>query len=133
MGHANALRGDDGMFIVKEWEVVRVVGGVSVLRNPTSPDSNALPIRSNSADYYFKQDKNGDIIQLRVYNKEHHAVADIDICPEHDHRKLKKGIAHIHTFKGDSRDSKTARYLTEDEIAKYHHILSAARPDIRYE
>ena len=136
MGHENSLRGDDGEFITKEWEVVRVIGGVSVLHNPYQKNEFDLPIKANSSECYFKQDKDGNITQLRVYDSNHNAMFDIDINPKKPHDNLKAGVTHIHEFTEIDgkivRAKKKARYLTESEIKKWNPLLSLARGDVRY-
>lgn len=136
MGHENSLRGDDGEFITKEWEVARVIGGVSVLHNPHQAAEFDLPIKSNTAKYYFKQNKDGEIIQLRVYDENHNAMLDIDINPAKPHNNLEAGICHVHEFTvidGDiKRAKKAARYLNEEEVKKYSPIIALARQDARF-
>ena len=136
MGHENSLRGDDGEFITKEWETVKVISGIAVLYNPNKPAIFDLPIKANTARYYFKQNKGGEIIQLRVYDENHNALLDIDINPAQSHHNLKKGICHVHEFTVEDgeikRAKKAARYLNEEEIKKYNPIIALARPDARF-
>lgn len=91
MGHNNALRTDDGIIETQLWTVSKdksgndmIIGGVKVIKNPTAKRENDLPIESNTSEAYFKADVNGNIIQLRVYDKvTHKALMDIDIGSEH--------------------------------------------------
>ena len=143
MGHNNAIRNDDGIIETKLWEVTkdasgndRIIGGVKVISNPTAKRENDLPIESNTAEAYFKADVNGDLLQLRVYDKvTHKAVMDIDIGSEHG-KDFPIGLAHVQEFytgkNGKPKRRKDARLMTEAEIDKWGYLIKLANPNVRF-
>jgi len=61
---------------------------------------------------------------------------------DHSHQnasgvKFESGVVHVQEFKQNSkgswqRHSKTARYMSNDEIERYGELLKKLKPDIRF-
>ena len=141
MGSGNN-RNPDGSFITLEWKEEPVtIEGVKVLYNDTNKRSNDLPAYSNPSLMYFKRDASGEIIQLRVYDKQHRARLDIDINPKREHKNrdgtvIPAGVTHVHEWKvnpdGTISRGQKARLLTASEIKKFGKKLEAANEHVRY-
>jgi len=141
MGSGNNRRPGGG-FVTLEWkEEPKTIEGVKVLYNETNKRSNDLPAYSNTSSMYFKRDASGEIVQLRVYDKQHRARYDIDINPQkpHDNRDgtvILAGVTHIHEWKvnpdGTLVRGRKGRLLTDSEIARYGKKLEAANEHVKY-
>lgn len=141
MGSGNN-RNPAGGFFTQEWDAEpELVAGVKVLRNNNNKRTNDLPAYSNTSDMYFKRNENGEIVQLRIYDKAHRAAYDIDINPAKPHNEKGKsvmpaGVTHVHEWKlnknGELVRGKTPRHLTSDEIKRLDHILKEANKHVRY-
>ena len=141
MGSGNN-RNPAGGFIKLEWkEEPKTIEGVKVLYNDTNKRSNDLPAYSNTSSMYFKRDASGEITQLRVYDKKHQAMLDIDINPRDSHRNkdgtiIPAGVTHVHEWKmnpdGTISRGQKARLLTAAEIKKYGKKLEAANKHVKY-
>lgn len=131
-----------GGFLTLEWTAEpETIEGVKVLYNDMNKRSNDLPAYSNTSDMYFKRDASGEIVQLRVYDKQHRAMYDIDINPKRSHNNkdgttILAGITHIHEWKVDANGNlvrgRKARLLTKSEIKKYGKKLEAANKNVKY-
>ena len=108
MGSGNN-RKPGGGFTILEWtDEPKTIEGVKVLYNDTNKRSNDLPAYSNTSSMYFKRDASGEIIQLRVYDKQHRARFDIDINPKKPHVNkdgtvIPAGVTHIHEWTVDAK------------------------------
>lgn len=141
MGSGNN-RNPDGGFTVLEWSEEPVtIEGVKVLYNTNNARSNDLPAYSNKSSMYFKRDSSGEITQLRVYDKQHRAMLDIDINPKKSHKNkdgtvIPAGVTHVHEWTvnpdGSLRRSRKVRLLTAAEIKKYGKKLEAANKHVKY-
>lgn len=132
-----------GGFTILEWkEEPQTIEGVKVLYNETNKRSNDLPAYSNTSSMYFKRDASGEIVQLRVYDKQHRARYDIDINPKAAHKNkdgtvIPAGVTHIHEWKvnpdGTLVRGRKARLLTKSEIRKFGKKLEAANAHVKYQ
>lgn len=142
MGSGNN-RKPGGGFTILEWiDEPETIEGVKVLYNDTNKRSNDLPAYSNTSSMYFKRDASGEIVQLRVYDKQHRAMYDIDINPKKPHKNkdgtvISAGVTHIHEWKVDANGNlvrgRKGRLLTQSEIAKYGKKLEAANEQVKYQ
>ncbi len=113
-----------------------VVGKVVVKIEGSSYDG--LPIFSNTSEVYLKQNASGEIIQARIYNNRR-PVCDFDWDHSHTNKsgeQFEIGVVHVQPFKqkanGDwMRDSKKARYMSNDEIARYGELIKLINPNIK--
>lgn len=114
-----------------------VEGKVVVKIDGSSYDG--LPIYSNTSEVYFKRNKDGEIIQARIY-KDRKPVCDFDWDHSHRNRKngesFDKGIVHVQEFKQKPdgswfRDSKRARYMSPDEEKRYGELIKRANPNVK--
>jgi hypothetical protein len=98
-----------------------------------------LPTFSNTGSVYLKVDKDGNVIQARIY-KNRNPVCDLDW--DHSHKNangqtFEKGVVHVQEFtqntKGEwKRQSKKARYLSDEEILRYGELLRKLKSDIKF-
>ncbi len=148
MGQHNQIRGEDNEILDKYWQVTKdangndmIIGNIKVIHNPHQERENDLPIESNSSDAYFKADVQKRVIQLRVYDEHtHKAIMDIDFIDGHRNKKTGEvfpaGVAHVQEFKMKNgvpvRDSKNARLMTEEEIAKWGDVIRLANPNVKF-
>lgn len=128
-------RNPGGGFSKLEWETVSIISGVKVLANTNNKRSGDLPAYSNTSNMYFKRDASGEITQLRVYDKSHRAMLDIDINPSKPHKNkdgemIPTGMTHVHEWreneKGELVRSKYGRYLSNEEMKKYGDLIKEA-------
>lgn len=113
-----------------------VVGKVVEKIDGTSFDG--LPIYSNTSEVYFKRNSEGQIIQARVYDNRN-PVCDFDWDHNHKNKsgeRFEKGVVHVQLFKQDpngdwKRESKKARYMNLQEIARYGELIKLADPNAR--
>lgn len=141
MGSGNNRRPGGG-FLKLEWrEEPKTIEGVKVLYNNTNKRSNDLPAYSNTSTMYFKRDASGEIVQLRVYDKQHRAKYDIDINPKAAHKNkdgtvIPAGVTHIHEWKmnpdGSLVRGRSGRMLTTTEIKRFGKKLEAANKNVKY-
>lgn len=141
MGSGNN-RKPGGGFVTLEWkEEPKTIEGVKVLYNDTNKRSNDLPAYSNTSTMYFKRDASGEIVQLRVYDKKHRAMYDIDINPKKPHNNkdgttIPVGVTHIHEWKvnadGTLVRGRKGRLLSKSEIKKFGKKLEAANDKVKY-
>jgi hypothetical protein len=98
-----------------------------------------LPTYSKTSEVYLKANSNGNVVQARIY-RDRKPVCDFDW--DHAHRNadgemFEKGVVHVQEFKRSpegkwERQGKVARYMTDDEIARYGELLRKLKPDIRF-
>ena len=114
-----------------------VEGKVVVKIEGTAYDG--LPIFSNTSEVYLKRGKNGAIIQARIY-KDRKPICDFDWDHPHKNKKggeiFEKGVVHVQEFKQKPdgswyRDSKRARYMSNDEISRYGELIKLADPNAK--
>lgn len=99
---------------------------------------DGLPILSNSSEVYLKKDKNGSIVQARIY-KDRKPVCDFDWDHEHennDGEKFPKGVVHVQSWLKDTngnytRDTKHARYMSNAEMERYGELIKLANPNAK--
>lgn len=114
-----------------------VVAKVVAKENGTPFDG--LPTFSKTGEVYLKADKDGNIIQARIY-KDRKPVCDFDWDHTHQNAngdKFEKGVVHVQEFKQNSkgaweRQSKKARYMSNDEIEQYGELLRKLKSDIKF-
>lgn len=102
-------------------------------------EHTGLPQYSSTSDMYFRIGKDGTVVQGKVYVNRRQSI-DFDWSHKHvnsDGTVFNKGIVHVQTYQVDSkgkiqRMSDEARYMTEDEIAKYGEIIHAFNPNVRF-
>ena len=102
-------------------------------------DHTGLPAYANTSDMYFRVGKDGNVVQGKVYIDRKHYL---DFDWGHNHRNtdgevFQKGTIHvqIHTIGKDGkfiRLSNNARYMNNEEIAKYGGIIHAFNPDVKF-
>ena len=135
MGSGSNLNPVGGFFMLEWEEENSTIMGVKILKNNSNKRSNDLPAYSNTSYMYFKRDSSGEITQLRVYDKSHRAMLDIDINPSKPHKNkdgsvIPAGITHVHEWKLNSKGelirSKVGRRLSNFEIKMYGEILKLA-------
>lgn len=99
---------------------------------------DGLPTYSKTSEVYLKVDKNGNIIQARIY-KNRKPVCDFDWDHSHQNSKgdkFEKGVVHVQEFKQNSkgfweRQSKKARYMSNDEMKRYGELLKKVNPNVK--
>ncbi len=114
-----------------------VVGRIVEKIDGTAYDG--LPIHSNTGEVYLKMNQEGAIVQARVYNSRD-PVVDFDWDHPHANRdgsRFQYGVVHVQSWRKDAkgrwiRDSKNARYMTDDEIKRFGELLKKANPKIRF-
>ncbi len=100
---------------------------------------DGLPTFSKSSEVYLKADKDGNVVQARIYN-DRKPVCDFDWDHSHQNangEKFEKGVVHVQEFRQNSngaweRLSKEARYMSNDEIERYGELLRKLKPDIKF-
>ena len=96
-----------------------------------------LPTYANSSDIYFRVNRDGEVIQGKVYINRKHTL-DFDWGHTHknaDGSVFEKGIVHVQVYSVSQdgvRMSKTARYMNNEEIAKYGAIIHAFNPKVKF-
>lgn len=131
-----------GGFYTLEWAAESAtIAGVKVLSNTNNKRSNDLPAYSNTSYMYFKRDSFGKITQLRVYDKSHQAMLDIDINQSKPHKNkdgsiIPAGMTHVHEWKTNSKGelirSKNARYLSNEEMKAYGDKIKQANNNAKF-
>lgn len=104
-------------------------------------DHTGLPNYANTSDMYLRVNKNGSVIQGKVYINRKQCI-DFDWGHTHintlgDGKSFQKGIVHVQTYKVDEngntvRDSDNARYMNDEEIAKYGDLIRAFNPNVKF-
>ncbi len=103
-----------------------------------------LPNYANTSDMYFKVNNDGEIGQARLYIGRR-SVIDFDWDHSHTNKSKNKqknevfpeGVVHVQVYKTKPdgtpyRDSKHARYMTEEEIAKYGPLIHHFNPNVKF-
>lgn len=96
---------------------------------------DGLPTLSNSSEVYLKKDGEGNIVQARIY-KDRKPVCDFDWNHPHENangEKFPEGVVHVQPWIKDAkgyyrRDYKHARYMSNEEIARYGELIKLANP-----
>lgn len=100
---------------------------------------DGLPIFSNTSEVYLKRNKNGEIVQTRIY-KDRKPICDFDWDNPHKNKKsgesFEKGVVHVQEFKQKPdgawyRDSRHARYMSPDEMKRYGELIKKANPNAK--
>lgn len=111
------------------------IQGKKIIQIDNNNGHYSLPIHSNHSNIYFKQnDSTGEIEQARVYVNR---LAAFDFDWGHVHDNFPIGIVHVQSWRKNKhgawiRDSKSARYMTDEEIHKYGELLKLASPNIKF-
>ena len=93
----------------------------------------SLPEYSNTGKIYFKENRNGEIIQMRIYvNRK----ASLDFDWGHEHKNFSKGVVHVHLWTLDSKGkhirNEPRGLMSNKEIELYGNILKKANPNIKF-
>lgn len=104
-------------------------------------DHTGLPTYANTSDMYFRVDRNGNVIQGKVYLDRKQCI-DFDWGHTHvntlgDKNSFQKGVVHVQVYKVNKngntfRYSDNARYMNNEEIEKYGGIIRAFNPDVKF-
>ena len=104
-------------------------------------EHTGLPAYANTSDMYFRVGLNGEVVQGKLYLDRRHCI-DFDWGHIHvnrigDGRKFPKGVVHVQIYPVDkygkaTRMSNNARYMTDEEIAKYGGIIRAFNPNVKF-
>ena len=81
---------------------------------------HGLPEESHSSSSYISLYKNGSVKQIRVYNKDHTAHADIEYSIHRGEKKL-----HAHDYVNGERQG--IRELSKEEFSKYSAFFGGAK------
>lgn len=137
----NASGGFSQYLYAQKGDIITASNGVEgkVVEKINGSSYDGLPTFSNTREVYFKINDKGEIIQARIY-KNRKPVCDFDFDHEHTNpksgEKFKPGTVHVQEWKqkqnGDwHRDSKHARYMSNEEIKRYGELLKKANPNIK--
>lgn len=115
-----------------------VVGKVVEKIDGTSFDG--LPIFSNTSEVYFKRNKDGHIVQARIY-KDRKPVCDFDWDHPHTNKsgeKFPEGVVHVQEFVKQpdgtwKRLYRNARYMRPEEKERYGELIKLANPNAKLE
>lgn len=103
------------------YKTVAIIEGVKVLQSIVKGGHGKLPEESHSSDKYLLVNKNGEFQRMRIYNKQHKAIMDIDY---HKERQLGNSKTfHVHEFDKpgiENRKNTKPRLLTKKEYKKYN-------------
>lgn len=104
-------------------------------------DHTGLPTYADTSDMYFRVDKNGNVIQGKVYIDRKQSI-DFDWGHTHVNKKgdgkiFPEGVVHVQIYNVDkdgnfTRNSNNARYMNDDEIAKYGPLIQAFNPNVKF-
>lgn len=127
-----------------DWEPAEVNGlRGKVVRDVTDLTGchSGLPAYANTSHIYFKLDDHGCVEQARAY-LDRRKCLDFDWGHVHPNKKgekliFEKGVIHVHEYVFNSKKeievrSSEARYMTDDEIAKYGPIIHHFNPDVKF-
>lgn len=136
------------LYMPNEDYPVIVTGSIKakVVKNVADPSGRhtSLPLGAGTFDMYFRLGADGHIAQARVYVNR---LACIDFDWGHNHYNnpdkggngqwFRKGVVHVQniSFNADgsvSRLSANARYMSDEEIAKYGNIILKFAPDVSF-
>lgn len=92
------------------YETVDKINGIKVLKGMSG--KHGLPEESHSSSSYISLYKDGSVKQIRIYNKDHTALVDIEYSVHQGKKRL-----HAHDYIGGERQG--LRELTKDEFIKY--------------
>jgi len=99
---------------------------------------DGLPTFSKTGEMYLRVNSDGKVVQARIY-KNRKVVCDFDWNHTHQNKngqKFENGTVHVQEFrqKADGtweRQSKKARYMTNDEIARYGELIKKIAPYVK--
>lgn len=94
------------------YKTVGKIEGIKVLTGIEGLGTHGLPEESHSSSTYIHLYNDGTVKQIRVYNKDHTSLVDIEFSIHQGHKKL-----HAHDYIGGERQK--ARDLSKKELAKY--------------
>ena len=117
-----------GNTVAYTYKTVGRINGVQVLEGLRGHHS--LPVEAHSSTAYIKLKPNGTFHEMRIYNKDRYLVAEIAYHPEGKLGKSGNNVLHIHEYKvpGDfSKENRTTRLLTQQEIEKYKPFLRGVK------
>ncbi len=106
---------------------------------------SGLPTYTNTANMYFKEGPNGDIIQGAYYGKDRRIRISFDWAHEHyndpkkggNGKRFEKGVVHIHPYTTNEngkvvRKGINARLMTDNEIKKFGDIIKHFNPNVKF-
>lgn len=114
------------------YNTVEKIGGVKVLM-PSNPKSSLrLPEESHSSSNYLLLGKDGDFLQMRVYNNEKKAIFEIGYHPESKLGSGKDKVLHIHIYEkpGEINHKKATTYKIgpgNEYYEKYKHLFKGVK------
>ena len=104
-------------------------------------DHTGLPAYADTSDMYFRVGLDGKVVQAKLYIDRKHCI-DFDWGHVHvnkggDGKSFPKGVVHVQTYPVNEngkamRLSHNARYMSNEEIAKYGGIIHAFNPDVKF-
>ncbi len=101
-----------GNNVAYRYETVGKIDGIKVLKGIEGLNIHGLPEESHSSSTYIHLYNDGNVKQIRVYNKDHTSLVDIEYSIHQGHKKL-----HARDYIGGERQK--ARDLSKKELAKY--------------
>ena len=97
----------------------------------TKDNHESLPRYSNTSRMYVKLDKNGNIIQLRIFEDR---KATIDFDWGHAHGKHPKGAVHVHYLNKEGNlhgNADSVRFMNNQEIRLYGKFIKYLNPQAK--
>lgn len=97
----------------------------------TKDNHESLPRFSKTSKMYVRLDKNGNIIQLRIYEGR---KATIDFDWGHQHGNHPKGTVHVHILneKGNLHgNAGSVRYMNNQEMRLYGQFIKYLNPNAK--
>lgn len=137
----NPEGGFSNYLYIQKGEILKASNGVEgkVVEKIEKTAFDGLPTFSNTQEVYFKVNENGEVTQARIY-KDRKPVCDFDFDHEHTNPKSGEtfypGTVHVQEWKqkanGDwYRDSRHARYMSNDEMTRYGELIKLANPNVK--
>ena len=100
----------DGNNVPFTYETAGQLHGIKILKGLNG--KHGLPEESHSSSSYISLYKDGNVKQIRVYDKGHNALIDIEYSVHQGKKTL-----HAHDYVDGERQKK--RELSLDEVSKY--------------
>ena len=113
------------------YRTVAKVHGIPVIRN-SNTNGKILPKTAKPNSQYLGMNKDGNVKQLRIYDKNGNAKKDIDW--QHPFDGHREGTVHCHKWNGSERSLEHSP-LPKSEISKYKKTIEKAsgRKDLIWE
>ena len=126
---------------IQKGDIIKSSNGVEgkVVEKINGTSFDGLPTFSNTREVYLKVNDKGEVVQARVY-KDRKPVCDFDFDHEHTNpksgEKFPPGVVHVQEWKqrsngGFYRDSKHARYMSNDEISRYGELIKIVNSTVK--